>query len=65
MNNKTISEKSGLSPCEVTRILNYSKYGRKVTWRQAVKLSQAFGRTITYWRGISPSKLRRVLDAIK
>jgi hypothetical protein len=66
MNNKTISEKTGLSPAEVTRILNRTKYSKRgVTWRQAVYLSQAFGQTIAFWRKATEPQIKRTLDAIE
>jgi hypothetical protein len=65
MNNKTISEKTGLSTAEVTRILNLTKYGRKVTFRQAYLLSLAFGRSIDFWRKATQSKIKKAIDAIE
>jgi plasmid maintenance system antidote protein VapI len=65
MKNKIISEKTGLSPAEVTRILNLTRYRRRVSWRQAVHLSQAFGRTITFWRGANEADVKRALSEIE
>jgi hypothetical protein len=65
MDNKTISEKTGLSPAEVTRILNLTKYGRKVTFRQAYLLSLAFGRSIDFWRKADQKRIRSTIDAMK
>ena len=65
MDNKTISEKTGLSPAEVTRILNLTKYGRKITFRQAYLLSLAFGRSIDFWRKASQARIKRAIDDIE
>jgi hypothetical protein len=65
MDNKTISQKTGLSPAEVTRILNLTKYGRKVTFRQAYLLSLAFGRSIDFWRKADQTRIRRTIDAVE
>jgi plasmid maintenance system antidote protein VapI len=61
MNRKEISQLIGIDPSELCRMLNRKKYKRVVSWQQAYKLHNQFGKTVEFWKHATSSQIKKYL----